>query len=350
MDDFVIVDNVPVFDQHDEYDEAILQKIVDNNNRRIADTSDACPLVIGHTDPDLPEDQQPEVVGYATNFRLSTIGKLNPRRCIVATFKFLRDKWEKAKQFPRRSVELWKDELFFDPISLLGASTPKRDLSIVYAKPGEKFTYSLQENEGSSLHTAMDEKETLLKDVLAKCEETDVFQFVRQLMKERAEKEEDKPKDEDEPEKNAEDEESDDEKKEDKDRMQKDQLRADVEKFRREADATRRELELFKRKQVRAERERDLVKMETQEGIIFDLAEELDLVSDLSAEQFSRHQDRMRKRYQRLPDASHIRPVADHTQSESLSKDQMLRAVDLATSKKISNFAEAINLVRGGNA
>lgn len=140
--DYEIFRNVPVFDEHtgDDgvvYDKQRLQKIADNNNRRIDDTGDWCPLVPGHT-PDEPGQEQPEIIGYAGPFKVSIIGKVDPRHCIFADFRVHRDHAETFRKNPRRSVELWPeenpDDRFFDPIAILGAETPKRPLGMTRYK------------------------------------------------------------------------------------------------------------------------------------------------------------------------------------------------------------------------
>jgi hypothetical protein len=136
------VDDVPLFDEHtgDDgvvYDKRLLTQIAENNNTRIRDSGDYCPIVILHTD-DPAVDEDPPVIGMAGPFRLGLFGKENPRYCIMGTFWVDPKEEELFRKYPRRSVELWGEEKpedrFFDPISLLGAETPKRDLGILYAK------------------------------------------------------------------------------------------------------------------------------------------------------------------------------------------------------------------------
>ena len=140
--DYEIFRNIPVFDEHvgDDgvnYDKRRLQCIADNNNRRIDDTGDWCPLVPGHT-PDEPGQEQPEIIGYAGPFKVAVIGNVDPRHCIFADFRVHRDHAETFRKNPRRSVELWPeenpDDRFFDPIAILGAETPKRPLGMTRYK------------------------------------------------------------------------------------------------------------------------------------------------------------------------------------------------------------------------
>jgi len=114
-----------------------LQMIADNNNRRVEQTGDATPLVIGHTTDGKDEDEQPEIVGYATNFSVGPLFNTG-RMALFADFHVRKDKKELANKYPRRSVELWPKRWEVDPISLLGATTPERDLGLLqFARKGE---------------------------------------------------------------------------------------------------------------------------------------------------------------------------------------------------------------------
>lgn len=142
--EFVVFDDVAVFDAHtgDDgvvYDDKLLAAIAENNNRRIRDTGDFVPLVIGHTPENPDSDRDPPVVGMAGPFRVGTLGQEKPRPCIFAKFWVWKDKLKEFRAHPRRSVELWPEEApeqrYFDPIALLGATTSRRDLGLVYSKP-----------------------------------------------------------------------------------------------------------------------------------------------------------------------------------------------------------------------
>ena len=147
---WVVRRGVPVFDAHDEFDKdgklvrhfgaSELQKIADNCNRREAKTGDACPLTLGHTIPGAPEEKQPQIVGYARNFRL---GKFGPEQklAILADCWFLKDRYQEAMTFPRRSVELFPRDMVFDPIALL-RRTPQRDLGLLtYSREHAQMRY-----------------------------------------------------------------------------------------------------------------------------------------------------------------------------------------------------------------
>src|ERR1051326_1313665 len=184
--DFVIRDNVPILDEHKLHDDdgnviAVidqdkLEKIVANNNRRIEETGDEVPLIVGHTKDDAPEHEQPEIVGYADRFRVGWLQKLK-RRAIFARFKLFRDKAQEVlRKYPRRSAELWLRKLEIDPISLLGASTPERSLGLLrFSSDGMHYSRTL----GNS---PMNESNDIVQQVMAALEQTDVWQFIKQLM------------------------------------------------------------------------------------------------------------------------------------------------------------------------
>lgn len=159
-DDFVTMANVPVFDEHNgkeedldiNFDEAMLKKIIDRCNKRIQDTNDYPVVTAGHTEEDGPE---PETLGFATNFKMGEFGK-DKRKCIYCDLMIRKEKYERAKGLPRRSIELWHKDLTansinlskarnrspIDTISLLGATRPARDLGVMHFSK-EKITYQM---------------------------------------------------------------------------------------------------------------------------------------------------------------------------------------------------------------
>lgn len=155
-DEFVVLRSVPVFAEHEttakdgrqlRFGRDELQAIVDRCNRRIQETGDYAAVTIGHT-PDPQEARkgapQPEMVGYAGPFRLSTIGPPGKERyAIEADFAIYREDYPKIKKHPRRSPEVWLEdsyeEMFLDPIALLGAEAPRLDMGLLYsASRGDK--------------------------------------------------------------------------------------------------------------------------------------------------------------------------------------------------------------------
>lgn len=189
--------NVAVLDEHEikdkdgktlaKIDAKKLQHIADVNNQRIKDTGDLIPLVIGHTKGEVgeyvPEDQQPEIVGYAKNLRVGQFKNTN-RKAIHATFQFFKDKLDKVRNFPRRSVELWLSDWKIDPISLLGATTPERDLGLLQLSRGGKKVIKRTLNSPlkfNKVETVPMDNEKLVQEVLAALMQSDLFKFLQKL-------------------------------------------------------------------------------------------------------------------------------------------------------------------------
>lgn len=134
LDEFVLKDEegIPVAN----IDESFLRDLVDKMNARDMRTGDLSPLVLGkHTkggiDDVAPESEQPEVVGYAKNWvvdRFHNTAKL----AAFADFWILRKDADRIRdKYTRRSAEVWVRQKEVDPISLLGATTPARDLGLL---------------------------------------------------------------------------------------------------------------------------------------------------------------------------------------------------------------------------
>lgn len=112
-----------------------LARIVSVCNRRISETGDFSPCVIGHTDDNLPTKFQPSIAGFAKDFAVEPL--INPetgekvgRLAIYATPFAKPENLNLFLEHPRRSVELYFDEGSIDPISLLSSETPARDLGL----------------------------------------------------------------------------------------------------------------------------------------------------------------------------------------------------------------------------
>ncbi len=150
-EEFLTIPNVPVFAEHKTMasdDREInfgyheLKLVADRCNRRIAESGDYAAVCIGHTPK--PEAKasgaaDPDVVGFAGPFRMGRIGQAGTRQrhAILADFHIFRDDVTRFKKHPRRSPELWLedsyDEMFLDPIALLGAEAPRLDLGLLYS-------------------------------------------------------------------------------------------------------------------------------------------------------------------------------------------------------------------------
>lgn len=140
--DFIDFGYVPVFKEHtdrdgNEFNSIAMERIAARCNERIDETGDFAPLVINHTSDN--SDADPEVVGFVGPYRLGKVGNKNPRVAILGRLRVFKRDADRVRKYPRLSVELWskKDDPtngFFDPVSLLGATTPELDLGIRFAK------------------------------------------------------------------------------------------------------------------------------------------------------------------------------------------------------------------------
>jgi hypothetical protein len=157
---FEIVHDVPIFDEHEveepahdengrvvgtkklKYTRRVLEAIAKNMNKRIEDTGDYTALCLGHTPT--PEQRklghpQPPLVGFAGPYFVGTIGEKKKRYAIIAkNWAIFRDEVDRVRKHPRRSVEVWREEnpldRYIEPIALLGAETPRRDLGLSYSR------------------------------------------------------------------------------------------------------------------------------------------------------------------------------------------------------------------------
>lgn len=172
-------------------DRALLEEIAANSQRRIEDTGDECPITLGHT-PSKGEREQPPIVGFARNFRVEQFGKINPRAAIVADFRFPKSMRDELRKYPRRSVEIWPKDKIIDPIALLGAETPRRDLGLMQYQRGqdvERVRYSMdgydEDLSAGDTEMAFDMKE-ITDSVLAALMETPIFKKLSALLPEEA--------------------------------------------------------------------------------------------------------------------------------------------------------------------
>lgn len=344
--DYVVVRDVPIFDEHHGQEEGedldftpeVLEKIVTACNRRIADTGD-CPVVTdGHIYPDEPP---PDVLGFACDFKLGQIGNVRPRAAILATLKIHKDKYERAKQLPRRSVELWPD-MVADPViltdkksplhslALLGAERPARDLGLLAAKKrGQPHRYS---HEVSHAHEEESlNPEEIIKQCLEALAQSPEMAFIRELMaKQQPAQEEPAPEQFEAEEKSEDAEPAEDEGDEpEKYKMQRDQERRRYAKLQSAHDALAAKVAELETKERISTRKADLLGLE-QEGICFDMAEELELVGDMEPARYSKHLATMRKRYQRAPVGVQINvktvPVEGGKADVMLTPDQVYEA------------------------
>jgi hypothetical protein len=156
---WVLVKDVNVFAEHSrtvtdkdgkrrtvKFSKKELDETARNSNERDR-VGQPCPLTLGHTDDDKPEKDQPDIVGYARNFRTAYDETLK-KHVNRADFYVERDRFDEAREYKRQSVEVWANGKFFDPIAIL-KRTPQLDLGQwTYHKAGDiKLRYSMDELE-----------------------------------------------------------------------------------------------------------------------------------------------------------------------------------------------------------
>lgn len=158
---FIIEHNVPLLDEHEidepsidpttgkqtgmktaKYTADVLQSMCNNMNARIEDTGDYCAISLGHT-PDYDQrvagQPEPEVLGFCGPFYVARIGAKRPRACIyAANWAIKKERYEESKKYPRRSVEIFREDnlhdRYFDPVAVLGGEMPARDLGLAYSR------------------------------------------------------------------------------------------------------------------------------------------------------------------------------------------------------------------------
>ncbi|AGA26037.1 hypothetical protein Sinac_1659 [Singulisphaera acidiphila DSM 18658] len=95
-------------------------------------------VFIGHSDPKLPEIEQPPLAGFMRNYRMGVYGDGKP--VILADLYIKREFQDLVSEFPRRSVEIFRKTTphgFIDSLALLKRA-PERDLGLVtYSKTDE---------------------------------------------------------------------------------------------------------------------------------------------------------------------------------------------------------------------
>jgi hypothetical protein len=152
-DQFDELRNIPVFAEHQttakdgrelRFGKNELEAIVHRCNRRINQTGDYAAITIGHTpSPDALAKgaKMPDLVGFAGPYRLGLLGNEGQGRryAILADFHIFKDEMQRVRKHPRRSPEVWLEddyeEMFFDPIAMLGAEAPRLDMGLLYCAP-----------------------------------------------------------------------------------------------------------------------------------------------------------------------------------------------------------------------
>jgi len=386
--DVIVKTAVPIFTGEDQFDEQYLRDVVANNNRRIAETGDAAPLILGHTgDDDDPNADRP-VVGYATNFQYGLFGA-SKKPAIFADLHCPRDLAESTVRFyPRRSVELYQDSRYIDSIALLGGTTPARELGLCFfSKAKSADLRRFEFNEGYEM-----DREEILKYVSeamaadplrakfeAACDKLERFMALteKEEADETAAEEEavtdapteeatsdeapadEAPADEapaDEvPVADAADDSpvTDDEKDKSKMKMsaaekvkaERDELARKFSKSEAELAAVKAQNEELVLKFRKTDREKDLAQLQ-HEGHIFPIVEELELVLPMADEQYAKHLEVIKTRYQRAPIGRGFLPVAAERSADAGSdKARSEAAVKYAKEHKCS-FEDAYAAVK----
>ena len=310
-----------------------LHEIAAVNNSRVSSTGDKAPLVIGHVKPGLPESYQPEVVGFASNYRVANFGGKN---VLMARWEIFKSQFDYAMKFPRRSVEIHEKDKVIDPIALLGATTPARDLGLVYCnKDGDNVVQCMHDCDYSQ---AAPDQKLLIDTFLAALFETDQWKSlvsstkVKNMNDSPAVQNAKCPKCSHEYEQKvqlaktpATD---------DAVRMEVDQYRIKLSKLEADLASTNAELTKVRSEARRESRERQLVQLEA-EGFVLNRAEELQDADHLSDDQFKVKLERMRKNYRKSPVSQAVIPTADNTEGGADGKVKL----DKGTMMKIASYA-----------
>src|SRR5207245_1881416 len=130
--EFAILDECEFFDKRTGQQVHMtpdrLARMADLQNQRVTGRNDATPIILGHTEDNVPESEQPPIVGLASRFRLGRLP--DGKSAVFARPWAAPGQVDTFRKNPRRSVELWLDPDAIDPIALLGATTPRRDLGL----------------------------------------------------------------------------------------------------------------------------------------------------------------------------------------------------------------------------
>lgn len=364
---FVVIPNVAILDQDEDFDEAFLRQTVERTNARTKD-GDYIVLTIGHTTDEDEEQNQPEPIGYSPGVKLGTLGD---RLAILADLYIAKDELDNALSFPRRSVELWHDDDggFIDIVSLL-RRTPARNLGLVTAKKDGHLTrYSRHFNGALMINEEIKAELSTYAKFAEPQTATSGTTATPPPSLARFEKEEDEDKDEDEDVKDDEsmddcetmekDEDEDEEKdvneyaapsgtntfvpgtvdSKERKRMAADQARIKLNRLSKELKKVKSERDHLLLKLRRSERERDLTQLEA-EGFVFDRAEELAYVETLNDKTYEGHLNRIRSRYRRSPVGQKAVPTAS-PEAPSLDRSKIDDVIRFARKENIADFRTA---------
>lgn len=170
--EYVHVPNVPIFDEHDEYDwrktlngqanpnygklvrrydRARLEQVANRNNHRDNETGSLALIGPGHTIPggsQIPETSQPAPWGMMANYRVAPFGPGGKTGLLADHYVRKEHEADYRKTFPRRSIEIYYEgsphQDLIDWCALLRRSSA-RDLGLVaysadaYANAQQRF-------------------------------------------------------------------------------------------------------------------------------------------------------------------------------------------------------------------
>lgn len=148
------------------YDRDTLVGMCRTLNSRIEDTGDFGVLTDGHTS-DEEGAPQPEIVGTVGPWYLGQVGHKSPRWALFATEHYRRDRADRIKELPRRSVEILRDlrrpasEWIIDPVAAI-SETPRRNLGMVrYSQDGpgivrERYSMAAAMPSATNTHVTTD--------------------------------------------------------------------------------------------------------------------------------------------------------------------------------------------------
>lgn len=394
MEDFVTKE-IALLDEHDvvdengdvvmSLDEDKLHRIANNNNRRVEETGDEVPIIIGHTRDDAPEKAQPEIVGWVKKFSVKPLYNTG-RQAVWGVARFMKSKIDKIKQYPRRSVELWLKKMMIDPIALLGATTPERDLGLLKfsAEGGDPSYIPLSPDEESMDPTAG--SDDIVQKVMAALEQTDVWQFMKAKMEEEAQAPDgadaqspdmtddgsgsippppdgndsglppgqgDLPPedDEDEPVRKSAVASGTNTFLPGKAKMQAKVLRGEVRKLQAVNHNLGKENEVLRLRLSKAQREKDLIQVETEHGVLLDRDEELEFVAGMNDTQYKGYLERIVKRYQKAPVGGRMYHTAEKSRPvgsvSTRSKQDVDKVVQYAASKGLT-YQDALVQIESG--
>ena len=421
--EYGVIPSVPVYKEHVrklanghelKITKKELERIAALKNAKEKTTLSLAPLGPGHTKDDAPEEAQPPVWGYQRNWRV--VYDRRQGKWVLLTDWYIKRRIHRAdgkivdgvayaKTFPRRSVEIWPDDLDIDWTALLRV-TPELDMGQIdysagpgvvryqRSRSGKKFRYHEESSMADDTQDPtvpptdavpatdepLDEDHAEAAEKYAKHVFGMPHHHVRKLMHHlhRIRYGKDYPEGADD-DGDADDAPAIDEQPQEpvqyaagpgvgsatdaftpelvgkeKERMQKAQADIQKSRYQRELDemkqqlATERNARLAMEKRERIARyERDLSQL-LAEGYSFDLAEEVAEVSDFDQAKFDKHKSRIKTRYQKAPVAMPGVPGLDSapTNGRQPTQQQMKDAVRLATRKNV-DFDDALKEIMG---